>query len=173
MVEIGSEILSGVAAIKLGKKYNLINKDGGLLMSEWVDRINEISKSRFVVYKEDGNYILDDEYHLVNKEPYLYIEEADQNGYARVESMDNKWNFIDKKGNLLSEEWFDTVCSFIDGYASVSLDKRWNLIDEEGFLLSEQWFDDIYTFDKDGYCKVQINGYLDKDGNFFLDKPQK
>ena len=40
-------------------------------------------------------------------------------GFARVQRGDGLWNFIDKNGKLLSEEWFEWADDFKDGFALV------------------------------------------------------
>ena len=64
--------------------------------------------------------------------------------FAAVQTTDNSWNFIDTKGKLLSEEWFEEVTDFgynvyIDGryfagYAGVKMknDPAWYKINMNG-----------------------------------------
>ena len=40
-------------------------------------------------------------------------------GLARVQRRNNEWNFINKKGKILSEQWFEWVEDFKDGFAVV------------------------------------------------------
>ena len=40
-------------------------------------------------------------------------------GFARVQRRNNEWNFINKKGKILSEQWFEWVEDFKDGFAVV------------------------------------------------------
>ena len=69
------------------------------------------------------------------------IYSFDEYGFAQVE-LNNKYNFIDKKCNLLSQQWFDTMFGFNkNGFAVVVLNNKYNFIDVNGNLLSKQWFD--------------------------------
>ena len=69
------------------------------------------------------------------------IYSFDEYGFAQVE-LNNKYNFIDKKCNLLSQQWFDTMFGFNkNGFAVVVLNKKYNLIDTNGNLVSQKWFD--------------------------------
>ena len=62
-------------------------------------------------------------------------------GFARVQRGDKLWNFIDKKGNILSKEWFEWIGDFDDGFALVQReDKLYNLIDTKGKIISNEWF---------------------------------
>ena len=62
-----------------------------------------------------------------------YIE-----GFAKVQREDRLYNFIDKKGDYLSDEWFNFVYNFDDGFAKV---KRTNgeqaKIDKNGKLIKD------------------------------------
>ena len=89
------------------------------------------------------------------------------NGYAKIE-LNNKWNYIDTQGKLVSPNlWFDAVYNFSDGCAEVKLNNKYNYIDTQGKLLSPtQWFDgacDIFN----GYAKVKLNSkwnFIDTQG---------
>ena len=92
---------------------------------------------------------------------FLYFSE----GYARIGRGDMLFNFIDKQGNILSEEWFRWVDIFRDGFAIVRReDYLNNFINKNGKLISKEWF--IYVdFFKDGFARVQrTNGGLYKNG---------
>ena len=69
---------------------------------------------------------------------------------TKIRREDGKWNFIDKKGNILSPNmWFKAISRFHDGFASVKReDGKWNIIDTKGNIISPNlWFDitDTYT----------------------------
>ena len=90
-------------------------------------------------------------------------------GFARVQRGDKLWNFIDKKGNILSKEWFEWVSNFQEGFARVQIsDRLWNFIDKKGNILSKEWFEWVGDFD-DGFAKVQRTNdeccQIDKTGN--------
>ena len=70
----------------------------------------------------------------------------------------NKWNFINIENELLSNQWFDEIDDFNEGFARVYIHyKGWNFINREGEILSNQWFDDAYNFNE-GFAGVKING---------------
>ena len=81
---------------------------------------------------------------------------------------DQLYNFIDKEGNYLSDEWFINVYDFHDGLAIIQRgDGLWNYIDKQGNILSNEWFSDAYSF-YEGVANVQrTNGEwvkIDKTG---------
>ena len=86
-------------------------------------------------------------------------------GYAKVK-LNNKWNFVDTNGKLISNTWFDRVDIFYDGYARVNLYGKYNLIDKNGKCISDTWFDWVDDFE-DGYTTVRLNDKyfkIDKNG---------
>ena len=85
-----------------------------------------------------------------------------------VQRGDKKYNFINKNGKLLSDEWFYNVYSFYDGLAKVQRGNGlWNFIDANGKIISDEWFIYVDMFN-DGLAKVQrANGEwcnIDKTG---------
>ena len=97
-----------------------------------------------------------------------------KDGFAIVRLNEN-YNFINTKGQLLSQQWFDSVRNFKEGFASVYLNDKYNFIDTEGHLLSQQWFDMAWDFN-DGFAWVGLNGMwynLDTEGNLTLKESHK
>ena len=103
------------------------------------------------------------------------METAQKEEFTRVQRVtDRKYNLITANGKLLSDEWFEWVDYFHDGFAKVqrAYDK-YNYIDKNGKILSEEWFN--YGFDfKDGLALVErINGEqckIDKTGKIVVRK---
>lgn len=56
-----------------------------------------------------------------------------EEGFAVVE-LNNKWNYTNTEGRLLSEKWFDAAQSFSEGIAMVSLDGKCMKIYKNGNL---------------------------------------
>lgn len=94
--------------------------------------------------------------------------------FARIRNCDKKYNFIDKQGKLLSDEWFNCEYDFNDGFAVVQRDDRqYNFIDKQGKLLSEQWFEWVSNF-FNGFAVVRredtLYNLIDTNGNYLFDK---
>lgn len=86
-------------------------------------------------------------------------------GFAIV-NINDKLNFIDTEGRLLSQQWFDSMWNFSDGIAKVYLNGKYNFINTEGQFLSNQWFDWAYDF-HEGFSRVRLNGkrnFINTDG---------
>lgn len=95
-------------------------------------------------------------------------------GFTKVQRDDELVNFIDKKGNILSDEWFKWVDNFSEGIAIVlRQDMLYTFIDKKGNYLSHEWFKDAYPF-YEGFAIVQredrLYNFIDKQGNFLSDE---
>ena len=94
-------------------------------------------------------------------------------GFAVVRRSDRKYNYIDKQGKLLSEQWFEWAGIFYKGFARVRReDYLYNFINTDGKILSKQWFFWADNF-HDGLAVVgRTNGELckiDKSGKLYKD----
>lgn len=90
-----------------------------------------------------------------------------KDGFAVV-NINDKLNFINTDGKLLSQQWFDGVYNFSDKIAKVYLNGKYNFINTEGQILSRQWLDNAWSF-IDGFARVQLNGnwnLINTDGQF-------
>lgn len=92
-----------------------------------------------------------------------------QENFAKVQRANGDWNFINKQGKLLSNEWFMYVYEFSEGFAAVEkTNGEYNFIDKKGNILSNKWFIDVGHF-KEGFAKVQradgLQNYIDRQGN--------
>ena len=91
-------------------------------------------------------------------------------GFTRVERGDTLYNFIDKNGKLLLNEWLEWVDDFFEGFAIVQReDKLYNLIDTKGKIISSEWFEFVHCFDfgfadvertNGEQCKIDKNGKI-------------
>ena len=91
----------------------------------------------------------------------------DNNGIACVRH-NGLYNFINTKIQLISDEWFDSVSVFHEGFATIKLNgKGWNFINQNGELINpNQWFDNVYAF-YNGFARVYLDG---KGWNFMNQK---
>jgi len=92
-------------------------------------------------------------------------------GFSLVE-LDNKWNFIDTEGKLLSNQWFEYAWDFHEGFARVKLNGKYNFIDTECKLLSEQWYNYACSL-SEGFALVVLDGkwnFIDTSGNLLSEQ---
>ena len=94
--------------------------------------------------------------------------------FTRVQRVsDRKYNLITANGKILSDEWYEWIDYFHDGFAKVKRAyEKWNYIGKDGKLLSNEWFKYVYDF-HNGFgevqrtngeqCKIEKIGKLIKD----------
>ena len=115
---------------------------------------------RGYIYLDDVQQMLDDGIDLSK-----YIDDK-----GRI-TINGKMNVLNGR-KLLSDQWFDWVSNFVNGFSGVQLNGKYNFIDTEGNILSDQWFDWIYDF-FDGVAMVKLNGqsnFIDTKGNMLSDQ---
>lgn len=81
-----------------------------------------------------------------------------------------KMNLMDINGCMLSDEGFNQVGDYCEGFARVENSGKYNYINEEGKLLCSVWLEYGDAF-SDGFAFVKNNGicnFIDKSGNFLL-----
>jgi len=107
------------------------------------------------------------------KKPEEIFERVDDfnEGYAIVQ-LNNKCNFINTEGKIISDQWFDGIGYFTGGLTIVRLNGKYNFINTEGNFISDQWFDDTgYFFE--GFCSVKLNGkwnFIDREGKIIFNQ---
>ena len=143
--------LSGEIA-KCGKYYTQVAATEITILKEITDTFNEVIETAEWWKSEN---VLD----------LLYWSD----GFALVQRSDGLWNFIDRQGKYLSDEWFKDVFNFYEGFAVVQrvVDEKYNFINKKGKFLSDEWFHWVDNF-IGGFAKVQrTNGEwakIDKNG---------
>lgn len=186
--------------IRLGDEYEVIDNKGRTIIKasdRFVGRFsNELAvikiplKSFDYIYDEkftyidtSGKFVLIAECDTTNKD--LYFLQSINNciktfryagdfseGYSIVLN-ENKFNFIDKKGNYLSEDGYDDVKPFKDGLAPVKLGTKWGMINTKNEWVITPKFIDLWNYN-DGLARFYDGkhyGFIDKSGNVvFEDK---
>ena len=95
-------------------------------------------------------------------------------GFARVRRGDGLWNFINKDGKLLSNEWFEWTDDFNEGFARLQRsDELYNFIGKNGKILSDEWFYWVDIFNN-GFARVQrgndLRNFIGKNGKILSDE---
>ena len=97
------------------------------------------------------------------------METTKKEEFTRVQRVtDGKFNLITANGKLLSEQWYEWIDYFHDGFAKVQRTyEKYNYIDKNGKILSKEWFKYAHDF-KEGFAEVhRTNGEwakIDKTG---------
>lgn len=155
----------GFTLVKLGNKYNFINKNNEFLTEQWFDDAGVFFNGFAQVELNNmWNYINTNGEYISNK--WFDWCRTFINGLANV-GLDNKYNIINTKGEYLSEQWFDMCSEFHDNISRVRLNGKFNFINTKGELLSKQWFYWASMF-RHGYADVTLDGEdyrIDTNGN--------
>ena len=150
------DFYNGVANVILNHGFYYINEEGILLNKEpFVDgemfvgnltRV-EVADGEWNFMKTDGS--------LLCKENFNGVLNF-SHGFAVVFNFNYKYNYIDKHGNLLSNEWFDLCEDFNNKFAFVRKNGLWNIINRSGEIVSDIWFN---RFSKE-YDKNNDTAYI-------------
>lgn len=90
-----------------------------------------------------------------------------------IVEINEKYNYITPNGKLLSDEWFDHVDDFQEGFGVVGSNNKnkYNYIDKDGKLLLTTWFDDCLAFEG-GFGRIKQNNkwnYIKPNGELLSD----
>lgn len=84
--------------------------------------------------------------------------------------IDNKWGFIDTKGNWIVQPIYDEVKNFNDDLASVKINGKWGFIDRKGNIAIEPTFE-VADYFNEGLASIKIDGKygsIDKKGHLVI-----
>lgn len=169
----------GVAFVMIGKKADLINKEGKLIFKdiptnyiEWYDdeRYHRVySESGMAYFKPNGEFAFDN---------VIWFDSG--NRFLKKDKLigvckNSKWNLIDADGNFLFKDWtLDYIETFSEGFAMVELYGKKNYINKKGELLCKDiWFDEADDWFHGEYACVKLYGedyLIDKKGKLYKGK---
>jgi len=164
---------SKIARIKLNGKWTFIDNEGNIQDKIHTDEIESFTNG-YAKIKENGKVnLIDKNYDIISKDMWFDRIGFFSCGCAFV-VLNKKYNFIDEKGRLLSDIWFDDVCSFNESSVNrgivthVKQGGKWNLMRTDGSLVCDKWYDNIWKlFISDRFYAVRENdkeNYIDDNG---------
>lgn len=174
-VDLITTFNNGVCLIANNRKCNLIDVNGNTLSDRWFD---EILTDGYSIGKCIGAGWVDEEV-----KGYFITRDKNSNplanvGFERIDRFedglslvvkDRKYNFVDDDLKFIQDQWFDSACDYINGFAKVYVNGGWNFINIEGKIISDMSFDQTgLKFDKFGTTWVLKNGkfnHIDVNGN--------
>ncbi len=158
--DYASAMNSGVAAVKTGNEWQLINKEGKAISdAKYLDiKLDEkqiaFRNDRAFVSVANGKYIMvDGKGKQVGK---LEFEDAQlfASEMATAVKIDGKWCFVDIKGNLISDKKYENIRPFANGLAAVCINGKWGFVDEKENVVIEPQFFGAKDFNEMGSCFV-------------------
>ncbi len=154
---------NGIAAVKRGEKWALINTRGELL-TDYIytdvkrDAHNFCSRYGLLWVNEgSGYYLLDEELEPLGEALYEDVRCFYEEGAAAV-CHNGKWGFADRQGQLVVPYTFDDADSFQIGYAPVKLGGLWGYVAEDGSVLIDYAFEEALGFNGNGTAPVKREG---------------
>lgn len=157
-------------------KSGAINDKGEIVITPLFDKVWANSEGTPVMVsldKKKGYIDLQGNIVIELKYDYKDAMTFDSCGLAAV-AVNDKWGFIDQKGDFVVSPQFDNVYSFRNGFAPVILNHKWGYIDSKGKLVISPQFNSGSGFYKDGLAIVWIDkkcGYINTSGTFVI-KPE-
>lgn len=171
---------SGIAEVVKNKKLGFINTNGDLITDIQFDFDN------LTFYHRDDNYLFVKKNgiaSLLNKNGQEIITEKNNFSFIGFFSQtseneyfsffynddlcavqrDNKWGFVNLKGELVIPCEYDSYRPFFKGISPVSKNGKWGLIDKNNKILIPFMFDDISNYDTyyghSYFDDVELKGY--------------
>lgn len=159
--DYASTMNNGIAAVKNGNQWQLIDNSGEAITEEsYLDvKLDEkriaLRNDRAFVSTTAGKYIMVDS----NGKQIGELEFED----ARVFSSESpaavkiggKWCFVDTEGNLISDKKYDDARSYVNGLAAVCISGKWGFVDEQENVVIEPQFFGAKDFNEKGSCFVK------------------
>ncbi|MEO6524629.1 MAG: WG repeat-containing protein [Mucilaginibacter sp.] len=150
---------NGLAAVMSGKQYGFIDAKGNYVINpqfEWVSNFDGDYASI-----QQGNLFgfIDKSGKIIINPQFKSSSSFADNGYAAVQSTDNKYGYVDEKGGYQINPQFDYSSSFYNDIAFVKIANKYGLIDKAGKIVVNPQFDEI-SVDKDNGLDVQSD-FLD------------
>jgi len=99
--------------------------------------------------------------------------ESFKEGYAIVSTENNKYSFINEKGELTTNLKFEKAYEFCNGYAAVKNSGKWGLIDNKFNLIINFQYDSLGSVSKGlnliAATKQGKSGFIDTKGNTVIE----
>lgn len=165
--------VNGKAIVSSKGNYGLIDVFGTTTIPFKYEKLKEYTGNTYLA-KFDGKWgLIAENGDSIVGFKYDFIGEM-SDGRAVVE-LDDAFNYMDKKGNLILNEWIETypeykqLAAFTDGYAKIEFDNGYNFVDTLGKKLFSTEKEDVGTYGS--LIAVKKNekwGYVNKNGNLVI-----
>lgn len=153
----------GFYIVRIKQSYGLINPNGVLIIPVEYNYISNICKEEMVEIHSDKKVGFANVYKVYQIEPkYDSAEFPFSHGIIKVKK-DNKYGFIDKKGNEFIPVKYDWISNFYEGIAKVCIGYKYGYITQKGEELLKPEYDEAsgfnfgFGFAKKSNCFICIN----------------
>lgn len=152
----------GFKKVKLGNHYNFINCQTYEFVSEqWFDIATDFSQGIAAVEIENKWNFINHNGQYISKEWFptiMWRGKEVKETWIPVQREDALWYYINNNGDFLSEQGWDDVDTFYDGWSRVQWKKQFNYINSNNQLLSDEWFIEANPFLYGFACVKTMNG---------------
>ena len=133
-----------VIAVRKGEKWGLISSSGEPIIDFVLDDV--AVNSLGCVYSNDVAMVkMGDFWYLVNTSGEKILQEGfygakapESDGYIAVENDEQKWGYINQKGELVIAYQYEDASSFSDDLGAVKHVDTWGYINQENHLVIDQ-----------------------------------
>ena len=155
---------NGVAAVKRGEKWALVNEELKQITKFKFDEIvldenGFCANTKSIFVKEKGKYyLIGIDGKRIGKLKFDDVRAFNGNQYAAVKKGD-KWGYIDTAGKLAIKYQYEDARSFANGVAGYKDNGVWGVIDQNNDVILEPMFDDVKTMNSNGILIIK-NGEI-------------
>ncbi len=153
------------------KKKNIINKSGMLMLKDWYDDLKNFCNDIIPVKMNGkwGGMGLDEK--MIIPAQFDGISEFSEH-YATVRN-EKGVAFIDSKGKLLNNTFYEDAKSFSEGLAAIKIDGKWGYINKKGVIVVEPAYYYVANYSEGlaavcPFSEIQFFGFIDKSGKMII-----
>lgn len=161
--DYASNFKNGVAAVKKGDKWALINTNEEQI-TDYIfenvifDEYDTCCNEGVIFAKKDGKYyMVNTQGGKISDQSFDDAKPFAGSGPAAV-CISGKWGFVDTSGKIVIEPQYEAANSFNIGLGAVCVDGLWGYINTSGVIRIECQFEDCQPFATNGIAAVKEKG---------------
>lgn len=162
----------GLARVRVATedgKYGFIDTSGNFVISPIYDDAGDFSDGvAWVDYNGKAVYIDTKGNIVLEKEGFDFHD-----GITEVRNESDKYAYMNKNGDLITEYAFDMAYGFCNGYGLVNVDGRKGVVDTKGNIVIEPQFGELYYFSEEGLAGARgdngLYGYINTSGEWVIE----
>lgn len=145
----------GLSAIEKDNLWGFMNEKGEIVIEPQYSFVQMFHEDAAWVKKDDHIFFIDKGGNpIIDTDTWKDYDFEFSEGLLAVKNNDNKWGFIDKKGNIVIEPQWDEAQSFSNGLAAISLNGKYGYINTSGQLIITPTWEYVSKFNESGTAFV-------------------
>lgn len=162
----------GLARVRVGKSWGLVDHGGNVVLKPAFDSIGEFSEHGSAILISNGKSGLVDDKGKVLAQPEWEAVQPHIHGFTPVE-RNGKWGYLDAAGKpAISCEWDEAWRFSAEGFAVVTRNGKRGFIDKTGKVIVEPEWDGAVNFAREGIGLVRRGdgwGMIDTSGKLLCE----